>query len=884
MRSERPVPSNLPNLLTSFVGRERDLVELRRLLATNRLLTLTGPGGCGKTRLAIELAHKVTADPSCALPLREPEDVPRPEGSGRGDGSSLAHGSPFPDGVRLVKLAALAEPSLLPQSVAAALGLPEEPGRPLLQTLQTWAGSRQFLLVLDNCEHLISACAALVEALLVACPALTVLATSREVLRIDGEQVYLVPPLSLPPFQDRARRNSAGVSASQRDGDLSHAPRMQSLIRSSDAVQLFCERAKHVRPRFVLDERNAYAVAEVCWRLDGIPLALELAAAHLRALDVEQLAARLAGHSAFRSTGARTASPRQQTLQASLDWSYDLLTPNERALFNRLAVFAGGFSLRAVETLGAGALETLERLIEKSMVLVDEQSSEPRYRLLEIVRAYGLERLAESGERERVQIWHAGYYVALAEEAQLALMGPEQTIWLERMEQEHDNLRAAIAWLHEHGEIGHEGASNEEVNNEGACRELTLVAALWRFWEVRGHLQEGHERIEAALTRHDAVHGFRHLPVLPERQHASASPCASARAQAIDGAGVLAWRQGDYATASARFEASLEAWRALGETRKAARVLNNLGLVLLHRGEPARAVALFEECLAIVEALAEPWEIAVTRLNLGAVACERGDADQAQRFLEESLAAFRELGDERGVAFSLHHLGLVHLRLLRQHGGNAAGATVDEERSRALSYQRESLTIRLRIGDRPGVAECLIAVAELACEGGAAHRAARLLAAAEGLRAELAVLLSPSHQATSERTLVAARAALTEAGFAGAWAGGQALLVTEAAAEALQLTYTLDPRAEPASDGSWLSAEPMVVPPIGLTDAGLTAREVEVLGLLGAGRSNKQIASEFVISIRTVEQHVQNIYAKIGVHRRTEAVAFALRHGLIASH
>src|SRR5918998_1234587 len=368
---QRP-PNNLPLELSSFVGREKELVEIERLLEDSRLLTLTGSGGCGKTRLALAVAGEVVED--------------------------------FEDGVWLVDLASLADPALVPQAVASPLGVREQPGRSLIETLSDYLGSKKVLLILDNCEHLIGACAELAEALLHSCPNLRVLATSREALGITGEVAWPVPSLSLP--------------------DLRRLPEVESLARY-EAARLFLERTAAVNPTFALTEQNAVAVDQICYRLDGIPLAIELAAARAKVLSVEQIAERLDDSFGLLSAGGRTAMPRHRTLHATMDWSHELLPDEERALFRRLSVFAGGFLLGAAESVCAGeelergeVLELLSHLVDKSLVVAREVSGEARYRLLETVRQYAREKLSESDEAELLRERHAGFYLALAEEAE----------------------------------------------------------------------------------------------------------------------------------------------------------------------------------------------------------------------------------------------------------------------------------------------------------------------------------------------------------------------------------------------------------------------------------------------------------------------------------
>ena len=462
-------PDNLPLQLTSFVGREREMAQVRELLEDNRLLTFTGPGGSGKTRLALVVAS----------------------GLGRG----------FEDGVWLVELASLSDPELVPQAVASVLGVRETPGTPLVDSLRIHLGSRGVLLVLDNCEHLVEACASLAEALLHSCPNLRILATSREALGVSGETIFAIPPLSLP--------------------DPRRLPALESLPRY-EATRLFVERAKAARHGFSLTEGNAMAVAQVCYRLDGIPLAIELAAARIRVLSAEQISSRLDDSFRLLTGGGRSALAHQRTLRTAMDWSHELLSEEEQAMLRRLSVFAGGFTLEAAETVGTGEgiegdeiLDLLASLVDKSLVLVDQQE-EIRYRLLETVRQYGREKLEESGEAERVRRRHANYYLALAEEAERGLSGSDQAPWLARLETEHDNLRAALRWSLGGGE---------------AEPGLGLAAALWSFWYTRGHLSEGRRWLESAVFENGRLR-------------------TRTKARALGGAGYIALFQGEYEAAN----------------------------------------------------------------------------------------------------------------------------------------------------------------------------------------------------------------------------------------------------------------------------------------------------------------------------------------------
>jgi non-specific serine/threonine protein kinase len=471
---------NLPRQLTSLIGRDRELAELRRLVMASHLLTLTGPGGVGKTRLALRLAEVVLPD--------------------------------WADGVWLVELAALADPRLVPEAVAATLGIREQPGRALVQTLAERLGPKHLLLVLDSCEHLVDACAALADHLLRACPELRLLATSREPLRIPGETTWRVDPLALPPARAAVEQ-----------------------VADTAAVRLFVERARAVMPTFGLTERTAGPVAALCRGLDGLPLALELAAARAPGLGVELLARRLDDRLRLLATGSRMAPARQQTLRATLAWSYDLLDPAEQRVFRGLAVFAGGWSPEAAETvLGGDVLEVFGTLVDKSLVQRGGTEAAPRFAFLETVRVFALEQLAAAADSTAVQDRHAAYFLALAETADRQLRGLDQAIWFERLEREHDNLRAALHWA---------------LERQAMAAASGLLGALWWFWLVRGHLTEGRRWLEAFLAT-----------------PAGTAPTA-ARAAALDYAGYLTCWQGDVPQARAWAEQALVIWRDLGDRR-----------------------------------------------------------------------------------------------------------------------------------------------------------------------------------------------------------------------------------------------------------------------------------------------------------------------------
>jgi predicted ATPase/DNA-binding NarL/FixJ family response regulator len=781
----------LPVALTSFVGRGRELAEVERLLAGGtRLLTLTGPGGCGKTRLALEAA------------------------------SNVAGG--FEDGAWWVGLASISDPDLVPRAVASALDIREVPGRSLIEVLVEHLKAKKTLLVLDNCEHLVEACAALAGALLPSCPKLRILATSREALGIAGESVWLVPSLSLPD-------------------DPQRLPPAEELV-CYEAVRLFVERAEAVSSGFGLTEGNAAAVARVCRRLDGIPLAIELAAARAKVLSVEQIAGRLDDSFRLLTGGDRVALPRQRTLRATMDWSHDLLSEEERVLFRRLSAFAGGFALGTAEAVCSGdslaeddMLDLLSRLVDKSLVMARERGGEMRYRLLETVRQYASGKLEEAGETEAVRRAHASFFLARAEEAEPKIEPKNNTAdrrpWLERLEAEHDNLRAALRWALE---------SSPQTG-------LRLANALYWLWYHRGYQGEARDWFEGALA---------------------AAPAArtAARAKALQCAGYLAWAQGDHPVARSRLEESVEIWRGLGGGSGLGHALWVLALEMLDRGEPDVARSLAGESVRIFRTVGDEPGVAHSLANLGAIVLNQGDHALATSLLEESVAISRKLGDDWMLSLPLRNLGVAAF----QQG----------DHGRAAVLIQESLALLRKLGEKWYISRNLECLAAVASAQGDHERAARLFGAGEALREALGTS-APYYLVDYDRSVAAARAALGEESFAAAWARGREMTHEQAVA------YALDEPATPleaqdahhAPTGEAPVGEDEIHHPEPYPD-GLTAREAEVLGLLAGGMTNKRIAAELFLSVSTVQRHVANVYAKIGVHGRAEATAYALRKGI----
>ena len=780
---------NLPLPLAECVGREPDLAALDPLLQpgprAQRLVTLVGPGGAGKTRLALEA------------------------------GRHLADA--YAGGVWLLELDALADPRLLPSALAATLGVREQGGQDPLTMLAAALRPRTLLLLLDNCEHLLDAVAPAAATLLRACPGLAILATSREALGAAGEVVRPVAPLAAP--------------------DPALLPRLDDL-QAMPAVRLFLERAQAVRPGIALTPENAPAVARICHRLDGLPLAIELAAARLSALPVADLADRLDEALAAPGRANRIAPPRHQSLQALLDWGDALLGEPERRLFRRLAVFARGWTLAAAravcagDDLGAGDLPALlRRLVDRSLVLAEEPArTDPqgaRYRLLETIRRYAAERLEAAGEAATVRGRHARWVAALAEEAGPALLGPEQAAWLDRLAAEHGNLRAALRWAAEQGD---------------AAQGARICAGAWRYWWARGHLGEGRHRLAAALAnaavvpapmRAELTRGAAYLArAVGERAEAErllrqqlalreALADAAGVARALDDLGMVVCERRDYAEAGALHERSLALFREQGDRAGIADALTNLGRVLSDRGDHARAAALHAESLALRRALGDDAGTAYALENLAVVAYDQADHATAGERLAEALDLRRRLGDQEGMARALNGLGLVALALgdprrsvaLQEEGlalRRALGATwgtaislyglalalaARGEAARAAALHAEALPLFAEVGDRRGLAQGLEALAALGARSGAAAGAARLLGAAEALRAAIGAPQAPVGQAEQERTLMAPRRALGATALAAARAAGRALPPEGALAEALDLAARLSTAA-----------------------------------------------------------------------------------------
>ena len=811
----------LPAQLTPLLGRERDAetVRTRLLRADVRLLTLTGPAGTGKTRLAVHVAAELIDD--------------------------LEHGAVF------VALDAIRDPHLVASAIARTLGVREAGGRSLREGLQDYLQDKQLLLVLDNFEQVLPA-ARLVAELLAACPGLKVLVTSRAALRLRGEHEVTVAPLALP---DPAQLQDAAA------------------VAQSPAVALFAQRVQALQPDFRLTAANARTVAEICIRLEGLPLALELAAVRTRILSPQAILARLAHRLQLLTSGTRDLPVRQQTLRAALGWSYDLLDAEEQRLFRRLAVFAGGCTLEAAQAVctpaddrTTDALDILASLVDKSLVQsVLQPDGEPRFRMLETIREYALEQLAASGELETTQRHHAAFFMTLAEEAEPQLTSAARGAWLDRLEAEHDNLRAALAWsrLQPGGDTG-----------------LRLAGACWWFWHLRGHVSEGRRWLESLLE-------------LPGSQEHTA-----ARAKALYGAGGLAWVQGDYGSARSLVEESVALWQRLGDTRGLAYSLTIMGLVVDDQGDHARARALYKASVELFRAVEDSWGRAWSLFCLGRAALVAGDGAMTRSRYEESLAIFRQVGDTWAIALVLNNLAGV---ALVQGHDDAAGALFEEglallreagdkwavamalsglgrvafrqgDHRRATARYAESLALRWDVAGKRGIAGCLIGLAEVAGALGEHERAARLVGAAASLLDAIGTPVWPVDRAQFDHAVAAARAGLGEDAFAAAWAAGRALPLDQAVGYALAA-----PPPPPYESVAAAGAPAPRLPTL------LTPREREVATLLAQGLTNRQIAGELVISERTADAHVANILSKLGFRSRAQIATWAVEQGLVAA-
>jgi predicted ATPase/DNA-binding CsgD family transcriptional regulator len=801
---QQPIP------LTTFVGRESEVVTLRRLLTRPavRLVTLTGPGGVGKTRLAVEVA------------------------SGAGDDFEV---------LAFVALAAIRDPELVWVTVVRALDLPSS-DETAAEAVRAFLQARRTLLVLDNVEHLVAVGPALAD-LLRAAPGLTVLVTSRTVLRVSGEHVVVVPPLTLP------------------DRGVLPPPRT---LHEFGAVRLFVERSQAVRSAFAVDAGNAADVLEICRRLDGVPLAIELAAARMPVLGTTALVERLRRRLSLLTGGPHDQPERLRAMRACIAWSYDLLPADEQRLFRRLAVFAGGFTLTAAEAIGPpdgpAALDVVTGLAQKSLIQQDAPSQEPRFLLLETIREYAEEQLVAAGEETDARRAHTAFVLRFAEEAGAGLRGPLQQRWRDRLEAELDNVRAALTWTLS-------GTADPGDADSG----LLLAGALWYFWFQRGLTGEARRWLSRALD------------VAPSR--------GRARAQALLGAGTLAWRQGDCATARDHLDESAALWRADGDLGGLAESLHVLGHVRFDQRHYADARELFDEGLQVFRAAGDLLGGLPIVADLGLVAYHEGDYPSAERILEESLVLYREHGLTDRVAGALNCLGdlaklagdnkravicyeesLSLWRELRGAPGIASalhklGQISRSEGDNDLARARfvESLAMQRELGNKQGIGECLAALAGTTAAADHPVRAVRLLAASAALLESIGFPLAPADQLTLSDDITATRQRLGPDEWSAAWTTGYAMPPEQAVHLALA-----DHDDEVTAGDSQVDDGP----------ERLTPRERQVSRLIAEGLTNRQICRALSISERTVGSHVDHIMTKLDARSRTRIAVWAIQHGL----
>ncbi len=814
----------VPTTFTSFIGREQDVAAIEAMLLRPevRLLTLAGIGGIGKTRLALQIATHMR--------------------------------SSFADGVCFAWLASTSDPARIPLIIAETLGIQQVGNLSIFEQVKLFLHDKHLLLILDNFEQLVKA-ASIVEDLLAACPALKIVVTSRTVLRLRAEFEYPVSPLTLP--------------------DLERSPN-DTGIRQSTAIALFVQRAQMVNPNFQLTQSNARTIAEICVQLDGLPLAIELAAARSRLLPPQALLSWLSRRFEVLTGGAVSLPVHQQTLRNTLKWSYDLLDAHERQLFRRLAVLARGWTLEVAEALknsnreaqdDVSILDGIASLIDKSLVLqVEREGTEPRFSMLMTVREYGLECLRESGEEDLIRRAHADYYLKLVEEAEPHLKGAQQLLWLRRLDREQENLRAALNWLYAHKEA--------EI-------ALRFCGALWWFWQTRGYWSEGRRWLKAALSLPEAGAG---TPV---------------RAKALSAAGELAGAQTDWEEARLFLSESMNLYRELGDDRGYVLPMSTFGWILLRQGDPA-AVPLMEDCIAQCRKLGRNWDLARMLLRLGNYLQLNGDLEQAMTLTHEGLTLTRKLGDRTLITYALNNLGyllylhgdLAQATALAQEGLDLARELGDKlfiiqtletlgsiavsqgDLAQAITCYTEGYSLSCELGNELFVAWYLIGLARVAVAQHQLKRAARLFAAAD-VRYDLNKQMSPKERDDHERTIGSVRARLGEQAFTAAWAEGRKMTLE-------QILAAPDELETPERVTLASSSPNFDQPPPGPGDTNdLTPRELQVLRLVAQGLKDTQISEKLVISHRTVNAHITSIYRKINVTSRSAATRYAIDRKLV---
>lgn len=816
--------TNLPLQLTSFVGRDREIGDIARLLKERSLLSLTGPGGTGKTRLALRAASQLRRE--------------------------------YPDGVYYVELATVDDASLVLNAIANSLRVKEQANRSLLVAVQEFLQNRKLLLLLDNFEHVLEGAPLLVH-LLTAAREVTILVTSRQPLRLSGEQEYPVAPLPLP------------------DADSSH---LLEKVAESDAVRLFAQRAQLAKPEFELREENVLAVSGICRVLDGLPLAIELAAARVKLFPPEILWRRMQDGKIGKdrrttlnmlARGSRDMPARQQTLSATIEWSYKLLPLQEQKLFRRLAVFADGVTLEAAEAAGNwdGSLEFdildgLDALLSKNLLRHGTFSADaPRFAMLQTIHDYASERLSESGEREEVFEYAARYYLEMAREAAAQMNGPQQAAWLRRLEVEQANLRTMLRWCEKGRHVK---------------MALQLASGLWMSWYKRAQPSEGLRWLAAILAWPETEH-YRALRAellcaagalscqrgdfAAGQQYSEESLALVDRSEdpwsvviALINLAVVARQQSDNAKALAYSEESLAAARACGDEALIAIALISIGVALRYQGQLSAAEEYSQECLTLARGVGDAWTIGVALSNLGSISRLQGDYGAARAYYEQVVEVARDNGDKWLLALAVPYLGVL--------------AMVQDDYSRARALFRENLQIQREVGLKRETAITMANLAALDALEGKAVRAARMWGVAEKLRRQLGIILPRGDSERCERSIALAQQELGDERFAQAMAEGEGLSVEEAAAEVFDSVR--EPDASVALQSPTANQRP---------DHDLTPRELDVLRLVAQGLTDAQAAEMLVISPRTVSAHLTSIYSKLGVNSRTAASRLAVEKG-----
>jgi predicted ATPase/DNA-binding CsgD family transcriptional regulator len=835
-KTNQATPGNLPAPLSSFIGRVREIAEIQNLLSTHRLLTLTGSGGSGKTRLAYHSAGFLHAD--------------------------------YKDGIWATEFAALTEGDLAAQAVASALGIYEQGGRSISESLVRHLQPRSTLLILDNCEHLLDPIAWLSKGLLEACPNVKILATSRELLGVAGEVVLVVPPMSLPEAQPW------------------RGPGMEqdtlAKYQQSEAIQLFIARGTSASSEFKLTVENGPWVAEICRRLDGIPLAIELAAARMRAFSVRQIAERLDDRFRLLISSERTAPLRHQTLAAALDWSYEMLPGKEQKMLQQLSIFASRWTLESAEFVCTNhaikqteVLELLSNLVDKSFVVPESMNIGRRYRLLETIRQYAYEKLDEAGNAAVIRDRHLEYFLQWAESNVNHLMRPEQHEWLRLFEVEYDNLRAALEW----------GQKNPAKARQG----LRLAVACGRFWRLHGYFSEGREHLTNLLDLHSnqdrtlsralGLIWAAHLAYMQSDYSASRlfaenglSICRelgpegnSGAAKALDLLGELATEVGDYETANPMFVESLKIYRALNDKRGIADMLMQQGWAAMRVGDYERADFLSVEYLPLFLELNESEMLGQALAGMGELSLRQGRIERANGFLNESLAIRRALGERWGVAVTLGSIGW--------------SALLQRDFIAMSDLLEESLMIRKEIGDQGGTAWCLEKLAEasflIAERLSGPHKskmlfqAVQIYGAAAAIRIPMNSVIDPADQPDYHAILSNLRSEVGDEDFEDAWEKGLKMPVQEAIVLALSSV-----RNAGAADLHTKASLDVKKP------GGLSQRELEVVVLIAQGKSNREIAETMTVRVKTVETYITRIMNKLGFDSRVQIATWAAKLGL----